>query len=151
MHRNLWRALATLTALLLGLGLAAVPAQATATANVNRDTYQSYTQDRLFRCTVPTDGGNHGYDVPRSVQLAAMGAQAPAGYHRTDRRAGSYMLTGNGLPTVRFVANHPTKVYITLSTGVVQQTWRTKAIRRAWVPGYAGSSCSTWTLLQWAD
>lgn len=144
-----------ITAFGLGFGLTFVgvgSAQASSTANVDRDTYQSYTQDRLFRCTFTNpDTNGHEYDVPRSVQLAAITAKAPAGYHRTDRRAGSYMLTGNGLPTVRFEADSPNRVFITLSTGVRQQTKVTKAIRLAWVPGYNGSSCSTWTLLRWAD
>ena len=142
-----------LTAFGLGLGLTVAAAgTAQASSTVDRDTYQGYTQDRLFRCafTNPETNG-HEYDVPRSIELATITAKAPAGYHRTDRRAGAYQLTGNGLPTVRFVADTPTRVFITLSTGVRQQTKVTKAIRLAWVPGYNGASCSTWTLLRWAD
>lgn len=144
MSKHAWRLLAALAALACGL-LITAPA-ANAKVPTDRAGYHAWTQDSLSRCmTVDPDTGNHSIDVPASVQQAAWQSRA-LGYHRV----GGVQLTGNGLPTVRLVAPR-VRTTITLSTGVQQQTWHTPTIRRAWVPGYAGSSCSTWTLIEWAD
>lgn len=135
------------------LGLTATTAQAAnapaGAVTVTQGQYQALTQQPAA-CATSDQDGYHAPAAPASVQRAANSRALPSRYWRHYPGASTGAVTANGLPTHWYKNVNVVTSYLTVDGHRQQVTYR-PILFRAWVPGYAGASCSTWTLIQYVD